>query len=250
MEKAFSSYTEITQYMELYYQNPNPTKVPQAIDFLNQQGNLGACNVAVLLTNQPYDRPVPPSATFIGVLSMLFRIHSEKVVEWVKACEILPEGSLRGIIEAVWLSGTSEGRLAIEYLKNSVNKVSDFVSEIMKIPPVNIDTFIPTTAYGFDLLWIAFCVTGKSLYVEHLLDSVALIEKSSSIEARVKEALYKALEFSVISQVEAHPQIRDVVLNYCKSVPVQSHKIFQTLIKALNIAKNASFSPSQIFPEE
>lgn len=221
------------QWLNFYYKNPSPEKVPELIQSLVEKDVLCESGLAEVLLDPSLPAKNSPCLSTSCALTMIFRQHPEKIWEWIKAHKSLPNKPLRGLIEAVWLSNTNASREVLQRIQASTLKVAEFAECLLKKPLIDIESFVPINGNGFDFLWTAFSITGNTLYVGHLLDSVLKIGQNRAMPTKEREAIITSLLWSITSQVDQHPQLREFVRQHCQAVTLKTDRIIQLILSKI-----------------
>ena len=105
----FASVNDFNQWSESYFRNPTPKHVPAALAFCEKKGLLNEVNFAQLTHSET-------SAVF--KIAQIFRCHPAQVWEWAKACRDFEDRSLKGVMQALWLSQNSAGKQVPQKLQS------------------------------------------------------------------------------------------------------------------------------------
>ncbi len=228
---------DLNNWSECYYNNPQPDLLPSAVEFLVNQGDLRDFDV-FNLANQPFNvtknLKVYPA---VCLISQVFKRHSDKIWAWMKEFKSLPETPLRGLIEAVWMSNTAEGKKVLNKFKASTLKVADFAAEVLARPSMDLETYIPTTPACFDLLWSAFSITENTQYVGNIIDGIPLIKQKAHLSLQEQLVYILSIHWSVKAHLNNHPQLADFVANHCRNSPFKKDHDFNKLIADMQAFK-------------
>lgn len=207
-------------WTEVYYTNPQPEQVPQFIAICLKEDWLNECNIQKIrptsLESPEERKKYNPS---IFTLSQLFRKHSEKVWDWMKELKNLQEKPLRGLIDAVWMSNTEQGRKVLERFRDSPYKISTYAEEVLQRPVIDIDSLQPIYPAHFDWLWAAFSITGNLNYIGKLIDSIPIIKQQNHIPLQERHVYVLSITWSIEAHISKHPQIIKYVIEYCQNHP-------------------------------
>lgn len=203
------------QWLNAYYQKPQPEKVVQAAYGLSREGYF----------NQP-----GATSTAIGFFSAVFAQHPEKVDSWFANFRELPVAEQRLLASALWYSGNAKGynqlnRLAAKAspeTRDSIRRLLNSETPQLASTPVLSDS-------SMNLHWGAFLGSGAEQHVTAILAAVG--------RGQVGESARVALAFNAAQH--------DRVLEICRAqLDKQPNEVRSVLRAVINDAETKKTQPS------
>jgi hypothetical protein len=147
------------QWVEHYYESPQPELVVPAVFALSQSGYFDA-------KGQP--------ATAIGFLSSVFAQNPDKVAGWMRSFRDLPVAHQRLTVAALWYSGLPEGQRA---LRASARNTGDpaLRAELNQLVAQGVQPVSATPVLSessLNLQWGAFLASGEQ---QHIVNTLAAL---------------------------------------------------------------------------
>jgi len=144
---------DMSQWLMNYYKQPDPETIPARVHRLSKLGMLAK-------------RPHPQA--FEMFFAQLMKKHPDKIAEWMKQMSDLPDAERKILVQAVWMSQTTEGK---QWLREHDEK------ELAEKPghPLTTDKPYVLEAYHLDMLWEWFFATGEKAPVEQIVGKFDLI---------------------------------------------------------------------------
>lgn len=209
---------QCTLWSEDYFKHPQPECVPKAIATWAEGNYLNAVNLA-----QCSHAPVS-SAVFR--LSQIFRRHPENVQAWLMDCQYLPEQSMKGVLQAVWLSKTDAGAKALKIFRERFPAFA-YAGKLAEQSAPDLETLDPTHPVGFHLSWSAYYATGKMHLVGNMLDAVAQLNLSGTDQGDKIRPMVESLQ----REARDEQPIADFVVRHCQASAHHADRVFQKLIR-------------------
>lgn len=235
------------QWREFYYRDPHPELVPQEVKKMAAADALSDFNLIEFTKGSILSVDERKYSTSVFVVSQVFRKHPDNIWGWMKEFRSLPEKPLRGLIEAVWLSNTAQGRETLQKFSQSTMKVADFAIEVIKRPAVDVETLIPREPSHFDFLWSAFFIYGDMRYIGKIIDAIPSIKQRTDIPDILKRIYIGSIHWSITDRLTRHPQIGQFVLTHCLQSPHKNDGDFQILMANIyRILKPEMFTKQKI----
>ena len=91
----FNSQEEFSSWLMAYYQNPTPSKVPDAVEYMSSSG---------FLDNQNAISPI------FGFLSGVFSNNPDLIESWVNQFNSMPESHLGVVVLGLWYSNLQNAK--------------------------------------------------------------------------------------------------------------------------------------------
>lgn len=195
-------------WLETYYLNPQPAKIPAAIAQLSREG---------------YFDKAENTAVAIGFLSTVFAQHPTKVEGWLSAMDDLPAKHQRLLAAALWQAGHPRGsELLAKFaqqspVRNEVMRLAETPSQPVNVTPVR-------SPSSMRLQWGAFLASGEERHIVSILDAFGLNEPS----------LHSAARMALAQNAAAHPRVMEI----CRAqLDRQPEEIRSELRAAMNQAQ-------------
>lgn len=152
------------QWVEHYYEAPQPELVVPAVFALSQSGYFEAAG-------QP--------ATAIGFLSSVFAQNPDKVAGWMRSFRDLPAAHQRLTVAALWYSGLPAGERALRASAHSTND-PELRADINRLVaqgarPVSETPVLSESS--LNLQWGAFLASGEQ---QHIINTLAALGSGES----------------------------------------------------------------------
>jgi hypothetical protein len=201
-----------SQWLQHYYENPQPDQVVPAVFALSRSG---------------YFESAGQPATAIGFLSGLFARNPDRVSGWMTAFRGLPDAHQRIVASALWYSGLPGGADQVRALaRNSNPALRDEIDQMLaQTNPSLRDTPVRSES-SLNLQWGAFLATGEPQHIVNVLTALGSSEPGLSAAARLALAEKAAGHHRVyeicqaqLSRQPAH--VRDQMQAALASVKVQ-----------------------------
>lgn len=210
----YLSLSELDDWLNSYYQHPQPELTPRAIAKLSKEGLFGE------------DTTQEPVMFF---LSCVFRSHPQNLQVFLSQLTELPLLDQQVLVYAVWLSGTQE---SFEYLVELAQVCDPEIQEVVKnlvkeSPPQAIDLPIDHPNI-LDILWSCFFVTGEAAYTIRIISALSKVTSSDITDY----ATLKAAKWSLKNNIERHDKVRSICRNQVNEQPKEIASIIQGILNS------------------
>ena len=205
--KASVSQLELINWMTFYYKKPSPKEFPNWLKRLSSEG---------LLKDEKKQFP------FLGFAATVFAANADKVSEWTRTIDALPQRDRKTVLIALWLSNTEESHNALSDIsrKNLLQIQNYFNLQTQRLPP-SLDTI--DKYWGFlDIQWGRFLASGAKkpiinitsvLELASFLGSKKKYSKPETKEEKwaiINEVLFTTALRSLRSNCKMHPKILEI----------------------------------------
>ena len=160
----------------------------------------------------------------------------------------LPEKSVRGLIEAVWLAGAPEGIGYLHHLKDTYEKdkqldkkIATFVIQILLRTPFAIDTVKVDSPHYLELFQIAFNISGNAYWISQLVDGFYHTQNRKGIESEEKWLYQHLITHTITIILRRHSHLAEPI---CEHIVENPDKVNEQVLKIWMIAKTF-LSPDQ-----
>ncbi len=141
---AFKSNDEIVEWIHLYYKNPTPDRVADAIQHMAKSGIIASRN----------------NGEIIGFMSGVFAANPDKVSSWIAQAQLSDDLQLRAIVLSVWYAAIPESQKIIQSIIDKRPKLLAEFGEMVKRPPTKIEQI--SLEQGFEQgFWVLDALSGK-----------------------------------------------------------------------------------------
>jgi hypothetical protein len=188
------------QWLNTYYQHPQPEKVVQAAYGLNREGYFDQAG------------SVP---TAIGFFSTVFAANPDKVDGWFANFRELPVSEQRVMASALWYSGNPKGEQKLVALARSAAPESrQEIEQLVSKPITEVASTPVLSDSSMNLQWGAFLASGEERNVTNILAAIGRGQIGDS--ARVSLAFNAAQHDRVLqicrAQLDKQPnEVRSVL---------------------------------------
>jgi hypothetical protein len=146
------------QWLNSYYQHPQPEKVVQAAYGLDREG---------------YFQQPGATATAIGFFSTVFAAHPEKVDGWFANFRNLPVSEQRIMASALWYSGNAKGEQKLVTLARSASpETRQEIEQLVAKPAMDVVSTPVQSDSSMNLQWGAFLASGEEQNVTNILAAI------------------------------------------------------------------------------
>lgn len=203
-------------WLENYYQNPQPSELPQAVYSLSREG---------------YFQQPAHASTAIGFLATVFAQNPDKVDGWLFHLEGLPPADRRVIACALWQAGNPRGEKMLRDLASYGPNPAE-IARLASTRSTPVADAKVLTASSMNLQWGAFLASGDQKYVVNVLTAIGTDGP----------ALDEAARYQLAMNAAAHPRVMEI----CRAeLSRQPDRVQKVLTAALNDASAASANRPQ-----
>jgi hypothetical protein len=145
---------ELTNWMMFYYKKPAPNDFPDWIKKASAEG---------MFKDEAKQFP------FLGFVATIFATNADKIPQWVKIIDTLPEQDRKTVLIALWLSGTkfSQDTLLVKSRQRLLNGQNYFNFQTDLKPPSLNDINV---YWGFlDIQWGRFFASGSEEPIKNII---------------------------------------------------------------------------------
>jgi hypothetical protein len=203
------------QWLNSYYQNPQPEKVVQAAYGLSREG---------------YFSQQGATSTAIGFFSAVFAKNPDKVDSWFAKFRELPVADQRLLASALWYSGNARGYGELNKLAAKASpETRDSIRRLLNSGAPQLESAPVLSDSSMNLRWGAFLGSGAETHVTAILAAVG--------QGQVGESARVALAFNAAQH--------DRVLEICRAqLDKQPNEVRSVLRAVINDAETKKTQPS------
>lgn len=193
----FQSQDEFGKWLTFYYQNPEPSRVPEAINYMSKSG---------LLDNKGAYPPIS------GFLSGAFRDNPDKMASWLGQLGSLDERHLGVVVLGVWYAGLPQSQKTAYALLEKHAKLKAEYAYLYKGSPAPIEEIpLEQGPWVLDALWGKFMATGDSAPVKRIATTLPWIDGKGDVTRLLTGG---AARWSLTSNAVQHKRVLDI----CESI--------------------------------
>lgn len=199
---------ELTTY---YYKQPQPDKVAEMLANASRYG---------ILENPAQAGP------FYSFLAQVYKQHPDRVEEWIKQGQNLPESDRAIMYRALWWSGTAQAQRLIanpDFTSNKTDRA--LLTKMQAENPPDILSLPVQSPSQVDQLWGAFLGSGDRRYVERIIALIGTTEVTDDNSVLVSQVS----EWSLASNIRQHELVRKI----CEEVAENADSPQQSRLKKL-----------------
>ena len=214
---AFNSPEEINSWVTYYYITPEPSKIPDAIEYMSQVGWLDDKNSI---------------APIFGFLAGGFTANPKQVSGWVDRLSSLNESHLGVVILGLWYSSLPDSQQrTYEFLDKHPNLKQEY-SYLYKGSPMAIEEIpLEQGTWVLDVLWGNFSATGSKTPIIRIMSTLPWVDIKGDINRLM---IGGAAQWSLTSNAVQHQRI----LGFCETeVSAQPQDVADKLRHIIESAK-------------
>lgn len=179
---AIRAETSAQAWLETYYVNPQPERLPAAVLELSRSGFLDQ-NIALS----------------IGFLSTVFAKNPTRVDTWLLQLGDLPLNHQRLLASSLWQAGHPLGGELLTVLSEH-SAIRQEINRLASAPSRSIDDKPVLSPQSLNLQWGAFLASGEQTHVVAILDGMGADRPALDSAARV----------SLAQNAAAHPRVMEI----------------------------------------
>jgi len=158
----FKSQEDFSHWLTFYYENPEPNRVPDAVQYMSKSG---------VLDNNNAISPI------FGFLSGVFRGNPEQINLWLKELRNLKEKHLGVVVLGLWYSGLPDSKSRVSALLDQHPKIKPEFSFINQGSPMTVEQIpLEQGPWVLDALWGKFMATGENTPVERIITTLPWLD--------------------------------------------------------------------------
>lgn len=209
---------DLSRWMTYYYLHPQPELVVTAIKVADKNGLMEGDAVA----------------PFQAFLSRVFAKNPEQISPWFTQLGTISDNSKSVILTAIWWANTAEGKKLLDNIAASLpEKPREQFKKQIDRPFQDPDKMAITSPDVLDVLWGCYSATGDEKYVKRLMSTLPWTDSQS--KDLNKLLIASAASWSLTSNIEQHPAVKDICLSVQESDPALKPylaKVFADVEKA------------------
>lgn len=216
-EGDFQSQDEFSNWFTFYYQNPDPRRIPDAIEYMGQSG---------LLDKKNSISPI------FGFLAGGFRDNPEQVAGWVDRFNSLKEPHLGVVVLGLWYANLPDSQKRVYMLLDKHPNLKQQFGFLYQGSPMSVEKIpLEQGAWVLDALWGNFMATGSKTPVVRIMTTLPWVDVKGDINRLLVGG---AARWSLTSNAAQHQR----VLEFCEAeVRTQPKEIAEKLREVIANAK-------------
>jgi len=213
---SFKSKEDVTQWMTFYYQQPEPEKIPDAIQYLSESDMLDK-------------NSAPP---VFGFLSGVFRDNPDKVATWINQIGSYKEHHLTVLVLGVWYAALPQSKEIAQNLLEKYPASKTQFTHLLKSEPITVEQIpIQEGPWVLDALWGKFLATGDSAPVERIISAVPWVNVKGDVNRLLVGG---AARWSLTSNAVQHKRVLEICEKAEKTQSAEVAKELAKIIKKAN----------------
>ncbi len=215
---SFSSQEELGKWFTYFYLNPEPQRVPEALEYMSNNGWLDKKN------------SISP---FFGFLSGIFSKYPNEVPTWINSLHLESESHYGVVVLGLWYSSLPDSQQRTYDLIEKHSNLKPQFSYLYNGSPMAItDIPLEQGTWVLDALWGNFMATGNPAPVVRIITTLPWLDVKGDIN---KLSIGGAARWSLTSNAVQHRKVLEV----CESeVKLQATNVANKLTEVLEAAKN------------
>jgi len=220
----FKSQEKFSDWITFYYENPEPNRIPDAVEYMSKSGVLDKKNAI---------------SPIFGFLSGVFRKNPEKINSWLRDLRNLKENHFGVIILGLWYSGLPDSKSRASSLLDKHPKLKPEFGFVNQGSPITIEEIpLEQGPWVLDALWGEFMATGEEIPVQRIISALPWSDVKGDINRLMVGG---SARWSLTSNAIQHKK----VLEICEeTVANQNSDIAIKLGEVINIAKKELQTPN------
>jgi len=199
--------SEAETWLNNYYQNPAPERLPSAILELSKSGY--------------FEEPGHVTLA-IGFIASVFAQNPNRVPEWMGVSRALPAAHQRILASALWYSGNAKGASYLRTLARNADPEMRREIEAVAATTPDLRTVDVRSAQSLNLQWGAFLASGDKAPVRNIL---------AALGSQNNSKLSQEVRWSLAQNAAQQP----AVLNICRDeLSRQPNEVRETLRAVIN----------------
>jgi len=186
---------ELSHWLTYYYREPHSDR---DID-----------NVLRMLETGYFDKPTS-AAPLVTFLAEFFRQNARRMPGWERTLHgmRLTEASPY-LLQALWQSNTPNALKVLDDWPNGPLK--QVVEQVKRSPQLDLKTMPVDSPEVLDRLWGAFLASGEAIYVERIIEVLALPTDVEDQDTRINNLILKqSAKWSLTSNAEQHERVFEI----------------------------------------
>lgn len=226
---SFKSQEDVSKWMTFYYQKPDSSRLPEAIEYMSQSGTLDNKNAL---------------APIFGFLAGVFKDNPQQVPSWIDRLGSLEESHLGVVVLGLWYANLPDSQKRVyAILENhpDLKRQFGYLSQGSPTPVEKIP--LEQGAWVLDALWGNFMATGNKTPVQRIMTTLPWIDAKGDINRLL---IGGAARWSLTSNAVQHQR----VMQFCEEdVSTQSKEVAAKLREVIANAKKEQKRGSNKIPK-
>lgn len=214
---GFESQEDVSNWLTHYYQAPDASRFPEAIEYMSQSGMLDNKNAI---------------APIIGFIAGIFESNPALVEGWVGRLNSIKEEHLGVVVLGLWYANLRESQAWTYAMLDKHPRLNDEFAFLQKGSPMPV-TKLPLEqgAWVLDVLWGDFMATGKKEPVERIMTALPWVDVKGDINRLLVGG---AARWSLTSNAVQH----DRVFAFCEvALQTQPKDVAEKIREVLDSAR-------------
>lgn len=190
---GFKSHDEVVKWFTFYYENPEPARLVEAIEYMSQSEFLDRKNAG------------PP---IFGFLAGVFSSNPGHVEAWVKQLGSIKESHLGVVVQGLWYANLPQSRSQVYALLNTHPELKGQFAYLYKDKPIPIEKIsLDQGPWVLDALWGKFMATGNKEPVVRIMSTLPWVDLRNDIN---RFLVGSAARWSLGSNAVQHKRILQI----------------------------------------
>jgi len=216
-ETEFKSQEDCSRWLTFYYENPEPNRITNAVEYMSQSGFLDDNNTI---------SPV------FGFLSGVFRGNPKQLDSWLKDMRNLKEEHLGVVILGLWYSGLPDSKSKVSELLDKHPKLKPEFSFIKQGSPMTVEQIpLEQGPWVLDALWGKFMATGESTPVKRIITTLPWLDAKGDVNLLLVGG---SARWSLTSNAVQHKRVLEICEETAKN---QTGEVAVKLAEVIENAK-------------
>ena len=213
----FKSQEELGNWFTYYYKKPDPSKIPEAIEYMSQSG---------WLDNEKSMSPI------FGFLAGGFKNNPEQVPGWVNRLSSLDESHFGVVVLGLWYADLPNSQKRVYEILEKLPQLKEEFSFLSEGTPMPIEKIpLEQGPWVLDALWGNFMATGNKTPVVRIMSTLPWIDVKGDMNRLLVGG---AARWSLTSNAVQH----QLILEYCEEeVKTQPTEVADKLREVIDAAK-------------
>ena len=230
---GFESRDELGNWFTYYYQDPEPSKIPEAIEYMSHSG---------WLYNKKSISPI------FGFLAGGFANNPEQVPSWVGRLSELTDSQFGVVVLGLWYADLPDSQKRVYEILEKRPKLKDEFSFLFKGTPMPVEEIpLEQGAWVLDSLWGNFMATGSKTPVVRIMSALPWIDVKGDVNRLL---IGGAAGWSLTSNAVQHPSVMKFCEEEVKPQPTEvAEKLREVIDNAKKELENRHNKPIQPTPK-
>ena len=189
---TFQSQEQVGSWLMNYYQKPDPSKVPDAVEYMSK---------AKVLDNNA----IP---AIFGFLAGVFQDNPKKVADWVERLSSLEESHLGVLVLGLWYANLPDSQKRVYAILDAHPNLKKNFQFLYQGTPMSVEHIpLEQGPWVIDVLWGNFMATGSKVPVLRIASALPWIDVKGDINRLLVGG---SARWSLTSNAEQHKRVLEI----------------------------------------